>query len=85
MQLSELSGGNPRIVAVRNQYDSLPYVDVAFPATGTVWRYEFSDQAIMDMTLRKYRRNVGRLVAKMREQAKAGKVTEKDVTGNYRR
>lgn len=53
---------SPKIVVKRNEYDTLPYIEVLFP-NKTRWKYIFPDQLAMNFYLNKYSKNIGRLLS----------------------
>ncbi len=59
---------SPVIHKIKNEYDSLPYIEIKFPTSG--WKYIFPDQVCMDNYLNKYRRNVGLLVSKIKNDSR---------------
>lgn len=63
----------PKIVGRRDEYDSPPHIDIWFPSNNSVWRYVIPDQFYMNYFLR-YRRNVGRLVSKLKADPKVQQI-----------
>lgn len=57
---------SPIIIRKRDEYDTLPYIDIRFPS-GKMWRYIFPSQMLMNHMLDSHRRNVGRLVARIKD------------------
>lgn len=72
----------PRIISTN---DDDAYIDIHFPTSHVVHRYQFQDPGLMTEILSAYRRNVGRLVAQLRKLIDKGVVASKDVTLLYRR
>lgn len=67
MNFNQWLNESPIIVNKRDEYDTLPYIDVFFPTSKKTWRYFFPNQLIMMQYLDKYRRNVEKLLTKIKD------------------
>jgi hypothetical protein len=74
---------SPQITRIQNEFDQLPFVDVHFPDSGTIWRYTFQGQLDMNRVLR-HRLNVGRMVGQIKQLVGLEQVTAVDITHQRR-
>ena len=65
MLLNEISEGSPIIIKQAKEWDEPAHIIVRFP-TGSTYKYSFRDDRQQHDLIRRYGRNIGRLVARLR-------------------